>query len=119
MPSSTNGDSRQITDLVPVGEPEDLWGAVAELLMLASFTANITRVLSRSPNLRDGLHRCADALVHGLDAALARIWTLDEEENVLELQASAGLYTHLNGPHRRVPVGQFRIGRIAQKRKPH
>ena len=38
---------------------------------------------------------------------------------MLELQASAGLYTHLNGPHGRVPLGQFKIGRIARDRKPH
>jgi signal transduction histidine kinase/CheY-like chemotaxis protein/HPt (histidine-containing phosphotransfer) domain-containing protein len=36
----------------------------------------------------------------------------------LELQASAGLYTHLDGPHARVPVGQFKIGWIAQERQP-
>ena len=35
------------------------------------------------------------------------------------MQASAGLYTHLNGAHGRVPVGQFKIGRIARDRKPH
>jgi PAS domain S-box-containing protein len=35
------------------------------------------------------------------------------------LQASAGLYTHLDGPHSRVPVGQYKIGLIAQERKPH
>ncbi len=38
---------------------------------------------------------------------------------MLELQASAGLYTHIDGPHSRVPVGQFKIGLIAQERKPH
>jgi serine phosphatase RsbU (regulator of sigma subunit) len=119
MPSSRNGDSRQITDLVPARGPEDPWGEIAELRNLASFTADIAHALSRSLSLRDGLHRCADALVHGLDAALARIWTLDEKENVLELQASAGLYTHLKGPQSRVPVGQLKIGLIAQKRKPH
>ena len=35
------------------------------------------------------------------------------------LRASSGLYTHLNGPHGRVPVGQFKIGLIAQERLPH
>ena len=35
------------------------------------------------------------------------------------LRASAGLYTHLDGPHSRVPVGQFKIGRIAQSRRAH
>src|SRR6185295_2558293 len=48
-----------------------------------------------------------------------RIWTLNEAEGVLELQASAGLYTHLDGPHGRVPVGMYKIGRIAQERRPH
>src|SRR6185503_17568624 len=37
----------------------------------------------------------------------------------LELRASAGLYTHLNGPHGKVLLGQFKIGRIAQKCAPH
>src|SRR5207248_4318503 len=38
---------------------------------------------------------------------------------VLELRASAGLYTHLDGAHGRVPVGQFKIGLIAQEGRPH
>ncbi len=38
---------------------------------------------------------------------------------MLELQASAGMYTHLNGAHGRVPVGQFKIGLIAAERRPH
>lgn len=29
------------------------------------------------------------------------------------------MYTHLDGPHSRVKVGQFKIGRIAEERKPH
>ena len=37
----------------------------------------------------------------------------------LNSQASAGLYTHLDGPHSRVPVGQLKIGLIAAERKPH
>ena len=37
----------------------------------------------------------------------------------MELQASAGQYTHLDGSHSRVPVGQFKSGRIAQERQPH
>jgi signal transduction histidine kinase/CheY-like chemotaxis protein len=35
------------------------------------------------------------------------------------LQASAGMYTHLDGAHGRVPVGMFKIGRIAHERRPH
>src|SRR5262249_13862680 len=41
-----------------------------------------------------------------------------EAEGVLQLQASAGQYTHTDGPHGRVPVGQLKIGLIAQQRRP-
>lgn len=69
--------------------------------------------------LQTVLQRCAEAVVEHLDAAFARIWTLNQEENTLELQASAGMYTHLDGAHGRVPVGKFKIGLIAEERKPH
>jgi PAS domain S-box-containing protein len=64
------------------------------------------------------LQRCAEALVQHLGAAFARIWTLDEERGELLLQASAGQYMHLDGRHGRVPLGQLKIGLIAQERKP-
>src|SRR5262249_12974511 len=65
------------------------------------------------------LQKSAEALVRHLDAAFARIWTLNPKESLLELQASAGMYTHLDGRHSRVPVGELKIGLIAQERQPH
>jgi len=35
---------------------------------------------------------CAEIIFQHLDAAFARIWTLNREDNALELQASAGMY---------------------------
>ncbi|HKC85344.1 MAG TPA: PAS domain S-box protein, partial [Blastocatellia bacterium] len=64
------------------------------------------------------LQKSAEALVRHLDAAFARIWTLNPKESLLELQASAGMYTHLDGRHSRVPVGELKIGLIAQERQP-
>jgi len=58
-------------------------------------------------------------VVQHLDVAFARVWTLNEGTQTLELQASAGCYTHLDGPHSRVKVGEFKIGLIAQEKKPH
>ncbi|HEX3560307.1 MAG TPA: PAS domain-containing protein [Pyrinomonadaceae bacterium] len=69
--------------------------------------------------LRRILQRCVESVVLHLDAAFARVWTLDEDEDVLELQASAGMYTHLDGAHGRVPVGKFKIGLIAEERRAH
>src|SRR5436309_880938 len=60
-----------------------------------------------------------DADVRRLDVAFARIWTLDDASGILELQASAGMYTHINGAHSRVRLGQYEIGAIARERRPH
>ncbi|MGZ5258996.1 MAG: response regulator [Burkholderiales bacterium] len=85
----------------------------------AQLAAAVGLALADSDAFAHALQRCAEALVTHLGAALARIWTLNEPGGVLELQASAGLYTHLNGPHGRVPLGQFKIGWIARDRKPY
>jgi PAS domain S-box-containing protein len=69
--------------------------------------------------LQQVLQRCAEAVVKQLDAAFARVWTIERGSDVLELQASAGMYTHLDGPHGHVPVGRFKIGLIAAERRPH
>jgi PAS domain S-box-containing protein len=65
------------------------------------------------------LQRCVESIVGHLGAAFARVWTLERGGDVLELQASAGMYRHLDGAHGRVPVGQFKIGLIAAERRPH
>ena len=54
------------------------------------------------------LQRSAEAVVRHLDGAFARIWTLNDRQKLLELQASAGLYTRLDGEHARVPVGKLK-----------
>ena len=75
--------------------------------------------MTRAESLETTLSECARAMVDHLDAAFARIWTLDPTGKVLVLAASEGMYTHRDGPHSRVPVGKFKIGLIAQERQPH
>ena len=93
--------------------------AQAERGRLAALRADVAMALAGGDSLGDVLQRSADAIVRHLDAAFARIWTLDEAAGVLELRASAGLYTHLDGPHGRIGVGEYKIGRIAESRRPH
>ena len=93
--------------------------ALNERVRLLSLNAAVGTALVQAEQLRPMLQRCAEALVDHLHGAFARIWTLNPQEDVLELQASAGLYTHLDGPHSRVPVGKYKIGLIAQERRPH
>jgi len=79
---------------------------------------DVGKALSSARSLQDMLDATCQAMVKHIDAAFARVWTLNEAEDVLELQASAGMYTHLDGAHARVPLGELKIGMIAQDRKP-
>ncbi len=81
--------------------------------------AEIGTVLVQSKDLRNMLQLCTEAIVKHLDAAFARIWTFNEKENILELQASAGMYTRIDGTHSRMEVGKYKIGIIAQEKKSH
>ncbi len=85
----------------------------------AELGAEVGAALASRGSLDEQLRRCAQAIVNNLDAAFARLWILDEAAQVLVLRASMGLYTHLDGPHGRVPVGALKIGLIAQERRPH
>jgi len=86
----------------------------------ADLMAAVGTALTTQRDLPDQLQLCVEAMVTHLDAAFARIWTIDNIDPVtLVLRASAGLYTHLDGPHGRIPFGQWKIGRIAAERRPH
>lgn len=96
-----------------------LRAAMNERTRLAAFRAEIGIALSRQGELKEILHTCAGAAVRHIDAAFARIWTLTSDGRELELQASAGMYTRLDGSYSRIPIGELKIGLIAQERKPH
>ncbi|MGB3405265.1 MAG: PAS domain S-box protein [Microcoleaceae cyanobacterium] len=93
--------------------------ALKHQLQLAAFRAEIDMALTREETLFEILKHCTDAIVKHLNAAFARIWIFNPTENVLELQASSGMYTHLNGEHSQIKLGECKIGRIAQTRQPH
>jgi PAS domain S-box-containing protein len=108
------------TDLEDRKRAEDqLRAAMFERTRLSAVRAEIAMVLARKDTLRGILHRCAETMVRHLDAAFARIWTIKNEGAELELEASAGMYTRLDGRYSRIPFGQFKIGLIAQERRAH
>jgi formate hydrogenlyase transcriptional activator len=98
---------------------EALRAAMSERTRLSAVRSEIGMALARKDSLRGILHTCAEAMVRHLDAAFARIWTLNSEGHELELQASAGMYTRLDGRYSRIPLGQLKIGLIAQERRAH
>jgi PAS domain S-box-containing protein len=109
-----------VLDLSEQKRAEDRLRAVmSERTRLSAFRAEIAMALASKDTLRGILHRCAETAVRHLDAAFARIWTLKSEGTELELEASAGMYTRLDGRFSRIPLGDLKIGMIARERKAH
>ncbi len=100
---------------IPMRTEEEL----AQYARLVTLRADVGEALIGSEPLRAVLQECTEALVRHLGVAFARIWTLNRAENVLELEASAGVYTHIDGGHSRIKMGEFKIGHIAKSRQAH
>ena len=112
-------DVQGIAIAIDLTEQKSVERALVERVRVTSLMADVGIAVTAGGALRDTLQRCTDAMVRHLGAAFARIWTMSEAGTVLELQASAGMYTHIDGGHARVPVGRFKIGLIAQERTPY
>jgi len=117
----TNDGQRFFTGIArDISERKRLQDRHARLARHAVLHAEVSAAVSESEKTTsEMLEICASAIVRHLDAAFARIWLLNNEQKVLELGASAGLYTHLDGSHARIPLGSFKIGFIAAVQKPH
>lgn len=58
--------------------------------------------------------KITDGLVDKFDCAFARIWLVNKDRTALRLIASSGLYTRLDGDFAEVPMGAYKVGKIAQ-----
>ncbi len=102
-----------------IGERKKLDEVQKERLYITMLGLEISTIVNEPLSLEQMLNKIVDALVKRFDAAFARIWLFNRDENVLELKASAGLYTHLNGKHSRIPLGELKVGVIAEERSAH
>lgn len=62
--------------------------------------------------------RTTEGLVQKFGCAFARIWLVEPDRAALRLVSSSGLYTRIDGSFARVPMGAFKVGKIAQNRIP-
>ena len=58
--------------------------------------------------------KITEGLVNQFDCSFTRIWLVEPERTALTLVASSGLYTRLNGDFASVPMGAYKVGKIAQ-----
>ncbi len=111
---------RQITALQALAEEhQQVQTTLREQTRLLALSADVGTALAGSDSLRTVLQRCVEAIVDHLNAVLACIWTVESNNHMLEMQASAGTYIHLDGPQGHVPIGTSEIGLIAQERQPY
>ena len=98
--------------------------------------SNLKKRLLRNMPLEDKLNLITDSVVKIFEADFARIWMVKRSdlcnngcihahstekthvctnhEFCLHLISSSGRYTNIDGVHKRVPLGSYKIGRIAQ-----
>ena len=58
--------------------------------------------------------KITDGLVAQFNCSFARIWLVNSDRTLLNLIASSGLYTRLDGDFAKVPMGSYKVGKIAQ-----
>lgn len=97
-------EARDITDELRAREEAALRARESALI------ASVGTTLTQGGAVADVLRNCTDAMVEHMDAAIARIWTLDPAEGVLELQANSGPVSATAAY--RVPLDS-RLGRLA------
>ena len=117
----------------PGGEPAALVGIIRDISerrravedlrerqQIANLLADGGLALGRDEPLPELLQHCTEAVVRHLDAALARIWTLDPDGAALTLRASAGLSSRLDGHRGRVLLTEkTKIASIARDLRPN
>lgn len=86
---------------------------------IAALGDEVGRTLTRGGDLRPMLQSISQALVDNLGAAFARIWVTEPAAAELHLEASAGIYTHLDGPHGRIPLRHLAAGGVSMEQTPH
>jgi two-component system CheB/CheR fusion protein len=89
--------------------------ALAERARLSAMRAEVGSILAQDQPLEVVLQRVSECVVQHLGAALARIWTLNNDDRTLELIATAGKAPP-DDAQQRLPLGAWRIGQIAQTR---
>jgi serine phosphatase RsbU (regulator of sigma subunit)/PAS domain-containing protein len=117
--TAPDGTVYTLAVLEDVTAATDMRRELAERTSHALLAGDVADAMTSNAPLPERLQRCAQAMVDRLNAAFARVWILKPEEDLLQLVASAGLYTHLDGGHARVRVGHLKIGLIAAERRPH
>jgi len=90
----------------------------ARLLFDLQQVSQVVQTISGCLETREIAHHLTAALVTQFDCVFARLWIVEADHTALRLVASSGLHTHINGSFARVPMGAYKVGKIAQNQIP-
>ena len=93
-----------------LGKPLDATRILFELQKSNEIAESFSGLL----NPEEIARRTTEGLVVKFNSAMARLWLL--EQVTLKLVASSGLHTSINGSFSKVPIGAYKVGKIAQNR---
>ncbi len=85
---------------------------------LSRFTARIATHLIEQSDVDDMLRGCIRVMSDELHAGHGAIWIVREDDQMLELRASSGQYTDLDGAYAVIPPDRLKIGRMVTDRQP-
>jgi DNA-binding CsgD family transcriptional regulator len=88
----------------------------AQILLDVQRGNEIAQLLAGCLQPEEIARRVTAGIVEKFDCVFARIWLLEPEQASLRLVASSGMYTNLHGRFARVPLGAYKVGKIAQNR---
>ncbi len=90
---------------------------LAERARLGTLAGAVGLGLLSARTVESMVQSSVDALVAGLDAALAEVWILDDHANLLEHRASAGPFARDDATYTALRPGESEVGRIASDRR--
>jgi signal transduction histidine kinase/CheY-like chemotaxis protein/HPt (histidine-containing phosphotransfer) domain-containing protein/methyl-accepting chemotaxis protein len=97
---------------------EEQASAISVRARLDAMHSAIGAALVRSQDFEATMQECAEAIMCGVNGAFTRIWMIEPGTEMLVLQTSVGLYTHLDGQHSRIRIGEHKLGQIAASGNP-
>lgn len=92
--------------------------ALKERVALAEFVSEVIAHLVHDEPLEKLLLRCAEVVQDRLQGAFTSVWIERDVRTGLELIANAGAYAYIDGPSRRLPIGESKIRTIARTKEP-
>ena len=91
--------------------------AIVERARMTQLRAEVALETTNEGTMAAVLQRVSEGLLKFLELAQVRVWVLEPDSAILVLRSNAGIYTNLDGPETRIPVGFSTVGRVAERRR--